>query len=271
MRVAAVVMLSAVAIRSCNAFIGRATGAAVDAMGSVHVPRRCLRNKSRHKPWPATSSSGSGMRWRLGSGSIEVMEIPSDEELAAECASRTGTVYVRNTQRSYKIDTQQLEQHIRAARDLLGYSNWDVSLWLTTDKTVRKLNSQYRGKDKSTDILSFSYNEVETPGKLAKVRHPEEMDLGEMMVSLAYVDRVIQQDKAEQEGQGQEEEEEHDRGVSGAMSRVFTVQERLPLLCIHGLLHLVGYDHETDEDYEVMVAREEELLRALKLEPSPTS
>ncbi|KAG5189021.1 hypothetical protein JKP88DRAFT_243282 [Tribonema minus] len=224
---------------------------------------------------------------RLGGGSIEVLEIPSDEELAAECASRTGTVYVRNTQRSYKIDTQQLEQHIRAARDLLGYSNWDVSLWLTTDKTVRKLNSQYRGKDKSTDILSFSYNElqcsyrllhggshstklqVETPGKLAKVRHPEEMDLGEMMVSLAYVDRVIQQDKAEQDGQSQEEE--HDRGVSGAMSRVFTVQERLPLLCIHGLLHLVGYDHETDEDYEVMVAREEELLRALKLEPSASA
>jgi probable rRNA maturation factor len=55
---------------------------------------------------------------------------------------------------------EQLERHIRAARDLLGYRGWDVSLWLTTDATVRRLNAQYRSKDTSTDILSFSYNEV---------------------------------------------------------------------------------------------------------------
>jgi Endoribonuclease YbeY len=49
--------------------------------------------------------------------------------------------------------------------------------------------------------------------------------------------------------------------------RAFTVQERLPLLCVHGLLHLVGYDHESDDDYEAMVAREEGVLAALDLAP----
>ncbi len=59
--------------------------------------------------------------------------------------------------------------------------------------------------------------------------------------------------------------EEDDRGVSGAMAKLTTANERLPLLMIHGLLHLVGYDHETDEGYEDMVRMEEMLLNRLSL------
>lgn len=57
-----------------------------------------------------------------------------------------------------------------------------------------------------------------------------------------------------------------DRGVSLAMSKVFTFQERLPLLVLHGLLHLVGYDHETEKDWEVMTAKEDEILAKLLVE-----
>ncbi len=59
--------------------------------------------------------------------------------------------------------------------------------------------------------------------------------------------------------------EEDDRGVSGAMAKLTTANERLPLLMIHGLLHLIGYDHETDADYEDMVRMEEMLLNRLSL------
>jgi Endoribonuclease YbeY len=45
--------------------------------------------------------------------------------------------------------------------------------------------------------------------------------------------------------------------------RCFSLQDRLSLLCVHGLLHLLGYDHETDEDYEEMVSKEETVLHAL--------
>ncbi len=59
--------------------------------------------------------------------------------------------------------------------------------------------------------------------------------------------------------------EDGDRGVSGAMAKITTANERLPLLMIHGLLHLLGYDHETDTDCEDMVRMEEMLINRLLL------
>jgi ssRNA-specific RNase YbeY (16S rRNA maturation enzyme) len=55
---------------------------------------------------------------------------------------------------------ERLEHDVKTAMQLLGCSKYDVSIWLTTDKTVRRLNAQYRGVDRSTDILSFGMCEV---------------------------------------------------------------------------------------------------------------
>ena len=51
------------------------------------------------------------------------------------------------------------------------------------------------------------------------------------------------------------------RGVSAALSTCFSLQDRLALLCVHGLVHLLGYDHETEQDFEQMVAVEERVLQ----------
>lgn len=53
---------------------------------------------------------------------------------------------------------------------------------------------------------------------------------------------------------------ESDAGVNRRMSEVFTLEERTPLLMIHGILHLLGYDHETDADWAAMTAREAEVM-----------
>lgn len=88
------------------------------------------------------------------------------------------------------------------------------------------------------------------PGTRVQVRFPVEMDLGDMFISLAYVDRQIKRDKEEEEaaaaaaatnGDGEGEEQEwwdSERGVSGAMSRVFDVQVGIwfPHLSCKGLL-----------------------------------
>lgn len=61
-------------------------------------------------------------------------------------------------------------------------------------------------------------------------------------------------------------EEDDDAGVSKAMSTVFTLEERIPLLLIHGMLHLVGYDHENEKDWKQMTTREDEMINLLKHE-----
>ena len=48
------------------------------------------------------------------------------------------------------------------------------------------------------------------------------------------------------------------------MATVFRMEDRLPLLLIHGILHLVGYDHESDDDWIRMTDREDELIEKLR-------
>lgn len=105
-----------------------------------------------------------------------------------------------------------LEQAIRAAK-LRG----DVSVLLTGDKQIRRWNREFRGKNKPTDVLSFPAAPVEgidgpMPAPLA----------GDLAISL---------ETAERQGA----EQGH------------TLLEEIKVLLLHGVLHLAGYDHETDQ------------------------
>ncbi len=104
-----------------------------------------------------------------------------------------------------------------------------TELILTDDEAIRVLNREYRQVDKATDVLSF-------PLEAAPM-----MPLGTIVIS---VDRV--REKASELGHSEEEE--------------------LALLYLHGLLHLLGYDHECDSGE--MRAKEEEIILALGLPKS---
>jgi hypothetical protein len=90
---------------------------------------------------------------------------------------------------------------------------------------------------------------------------------GDLVVDIPYVIRACEEDqRALEEGAStSDSEEEEERGVSGAMARIFDPETRVNMLLVHGMLHLVGYDHEEDDEYEVMVTREEEILRELNM------
>ena len=60
-------------------------------------------------------------------------------------ATREGTILIRNTQRSHEINVDRLERLTRHLLETLNCGAFDVGLWLTTDATVRKLNTQFRG------------------------------------------------------------------------------------------------------------------------------
>eukprot|EP00591_Stephanopyxis_turris_P009916 CAMPEP_0195518944 /NCGR_PEP_ID=MMETSP0794_2-20130614/14015_1 /TAXON_ID=515487 /ORGANISM="Stephanopyxis turris, Strain CCMP 815" /LENGTH=282 /DNA_ID=CAMNT_0040647999 /DNA_START=123 /DNA_END=971 /DNA_ORIENTATION=+ len=174
-----------------------------------------------------------------------------------------GNVVVSNEQTALpNLDVHKVEVAIRAIRDILGYNTFDVALVLTDDDEIRKMNRETREIDKSTDILSFPlYDNIETPGKLP----PPEFDipdfyfLGDMMLSVPYVIRRCEEDAHDLTAGILSE----DRGVSGAMASELDPEKRIPMLLVHGMLHLVGYDHIDDDDYEEMVTREEDVIRLL--------
>lgn len=97
-----------------------------------------------------------------------------------------------------------------------------VSVLLTTDQRIRQLNRQFRGKNKATDVLSFPAE----PG-------PEKL-AGDLAISVPTA---------------QKQAAEHGHPLS----------VEIKVLLLHGLLHLAGYDHETDEGE---MARRERTLRA---------
>ncbi len=112
----------------------------------------------------------------------------------------------------------------------------EISVLFTDDKFIRSLNNKYRGIDKPTDVLSFSLRE-------GVVKSPEvdgNKPLGDIIISTETAQR---------------------------QSNVFnhSVEKEIIILLIHGLLHLIGYDHERERDNKIMRKREDELLKTFDL------
>lgn len=112
----------------------------------------------------------------------------------------------------------------------------ELSLVFTDDAAIRKLNAEWRQKDKPTNVLSFPAFPV-APGD------PLPPMLGDIVLAYETVAR-----EAELEGK--------------------TLENHITHLMIHGLLHLLGYDHETDEEAEEMEALERRALARLAI-PDP--
>ncbi len=108
----------------------------------------------------------------------------------------------------------------------------ELSVVLTGDAQVRKLNRQYRGKDKTTDVLSFSLME----GKRLNSGPGTKKVLGDVVISLPQAKR-----QAREAGKRLESE--------------------AALLLVHGILHLLGYDHGSRREEKRMFALQERILR----------
>lgn len=146
-------------------------------------------------------------------------------------------ITIRNTQRSIKIDIKSLHEQVEKIMHVVGYSDFDLGVWITTDPTIRKFNAYYRHKDKPTDILSFSYHDVK-PGERIVVTLEDSKNLGDLIIS---AHRVTIDAKKFNE----------------------TFDDRLIFIIIHGICHLLGYDHETDKQFKQMHAKEKAVAAKL--------
>jgi rRNA maturation RNase YbeY len=152
------------------------------------------------------------------------------------CATARGRAYAR----ALRDDADRL---MRAA----GLPDCELSLTLTSDRAVRKLNRDYRGIDAPTDVLSFS--QIEQPGAVPLdplgVKNSLGLPLGDVVIS---IDTAIQQ------------------------AREFRIApaSRLRRLLIHGFLHLIGYDHErSPAEARRMFAGERALAAKLERRAGP--
>lgn len=111
-----------------------------------------------------------------------------------------------------------------------------VNLIITNDEEVRRLNREYRNKDKTTDVLSFTYKDDEFYGV--------QDCLGEIVISF---EQIVQQAK------------EHQVSVHSEMNKIF----------VHGILHLFGYDHEEEKDFLIMKKIESDIISAFHERNNP--
>jgi len=117
----------------------------------------------------------------------------------------------------------------------------DIYITLTTNEEIHKINKEYRGIDRATDVLSFPLYERENIPDLKKKKKDDiEEILGDIIVSIP---KVIEQSK--------------EYGHS--------FERELAYLVTHGMLHLLGYDHIIDEEKNIMRAREEMILKKLDI------
>lgn len=140
-------------------------------------------------------------------------------------------IFIRNLQRQVKIDRKKISSDSEKLLGLLGICNAELSIILVNDRKIRELNLKYRGKDKTTDVLSFPLHE--------EPRGLPFLPLGDIAINL----KAAQRDASEQK---------------------ISLREHLRWLLAHGILHLLGYDHEKSRHAgKKMRLKEKKLLAGL--------
>ena len=126
------------------------------------------------------------------------------------------SILLRNDHPDINIDCTDLENMIEKVMSHLDCQNTEVSILLTRDADIRLLNKEFRSIDQPTDVLSFPQNQDED------LSIPGKKFLGDIAVSL-------------------------DTAKIQANEHGLVLKEEIVLLLIHGILHLLGYDHEISE------------------------
>ena len=145
----------------------------------------------------------------------------------------TAWVHVQDVEEPSWID--RLSSFAVTVMDAVGCIDWDLSLVLCSAGYMTTLNHDYRNKEGPTDVLSFGLGEYVEEGKERRFLP------GDIVIC-----PTVMEDNAREFGVSSDEE--------------------LRRLVIHGILHLSGMDHDTDDASEPMLVRQEEILQALAKE-----
>lgn len=141
-------------------------------------------------------------------------------------------ILISNNQSQHPVDTSLFQSQLRQVLEKLEETGCELSLLLTDDTEIQELNKTYRQLDKATDVLSFPQDED-------AVNESGDTLLGDVVIS---VETAARQAK-----------EHH-----------LSFNEELILLAIHGILHLLGYDHErSPQDARIMQEKTQAVFETL--------
>ena len=143
-------------------------------------------------------------------------------------------IYTRNTQKKLILTPAQRALIKKAVKTTLKSENWqgraEVSVTFIDDEQIKELNAAHRGIDSATDVLSFPLNDGDDIGE----------ELGDIVISMERADY-------------QAKEYGH------------SLDRELAFLAVHSTLHLLGYDHMTEEEEKEMFGRQEKILVSMGL------
>ncbi len=122
-----------------------------------------------------------------------------------------------------------VEQTLRGVREKL--INCEISIHLVGESYIKKINKQYRGKDVITDVISFATQDISWGRQT-------EIDLGDLFICPKQIKRQAQDFEVD-------------------------YQEEFKRILVHGVLHLCGFDHQTERDGKKMFALQERILKQL--------
>lgn len=129
------------------------------------------------------------------------------------------------------------------------FFNVSLNVSFTDDESIHAINKEFREMDKATDVLSFPAIDFNAPADFSGIKEgdPEYFDcetgeliLGDIMIST-------------------------DHAVSQANEYGHSLKREVAFLITHSLLHLLGYDHMSDDEREVMEAKQEDILKRLNI------
>jgi probable rRNA maturation factor len=136
---------------------------------------------------------------------------------------------IQNRQRGIKVDLEPLRRLLQRISVHLGIEDKELSVVLVNDKRIAPLNQRYRKRAGPTDVLAFAMQEGEFTEINPRI-------LGDVVISV---------ETAQQQAQAQQH----------------SLTRELQILMIHGVLHLLGYDHIQQADAERMHRQELKLLK----------
>ena len=145
-------------------------------------------------------------------------------------------IFVFSEERAWskKLDKKQLffKKICQAFPKKYKFLNKKVSLTLllSNNKNIKKLNKNFRNQNKSTDILSFPFQE--------RLKKSKNNYIGDIIISYNYIDKPKSQD-------------------------LKRFKKKLIKIFIHGFLHLIGFDHKKNIDYKKMIIEEEKIYQSV--------